>query len=56
MRCIICRPDLYNLKTKNNLKTYIIVRTELSMNENTERSQAETVLNTLDMSEICCII
>ena len=30
MRCIICRPQL---KTKKKVKTYIIVRTEISINE-----------------------
>ena len=52
MRCIIYRPDLYNLKTRKKLKKYIIVRIELSINENTERPQTETMLITLDMSEI----
>ena len=35
MRCIICRPELHNLKTEKKLKTYIIVRMELFTNENT---------------------
>ena len=29
--CITCRPDLYNLKTSKKLKTYLIVRIELSL-------------------------
>ena len=52
MKCIICRQNLYNLKT---IKKPVIVRTELSMNELTKRPQTETKLNPLDMSEICCI-
>ena len=36
MICIICRLDLYNLKTRKKLKVYIIVRIELSINENTK--------------------
>ena len=39
MRCIIFRLDLYNLKTRNKLEVYIIVRIELSINENTERPE-----------------
>ena len=35
MRYIIFRPDLSNVKTRKKLKTQVIVRTELSMNENT---------------------
>ena len=56
MKDTICRPNLYNLKTRKKLKTYITVRTEHSMNENNKRPQSETMLNSLDMSEICCII
>ena len=56
VRCKICKPDLYNLKTRKKLKTNIIVRTELSMNENTKRPQTKTRLNTLDVSKICYII
>ena len=36
MRCLICRLDLFNSKTRKNLKIYIIVRIELSINENTQ--------------------
>ena len=50
MRCIINRLDMYNLKTRKNLKIYIIVRIEVSINENTQRY--ETMLNLLDISEI----
>ena len=40
MRCIIYRPDLQNLKTrKKKQHTYVIVRIELSVNENTNRSE-----------------
>ena len=35
LRSIICKPDLYNLKTRKNLKTYLIVRIELALIENT---------------------
>ena len=37
LRCITCRPDLYNLKTRKSLctKMYLIVRIELSLNKNT---------------------
>ena len=56
MRCIICRPDLRNLKNRKMLKMYIVVRTELSLNENTKISQIETMVNPLDMLGICCII
>ena len=35
IRCIICRQDLHNLKTRKKLKTCIIVRIELCVNENT---------------------
>ena len=35
MKCIIFRPDLRNVKTRKKLKMQVIVRTELSMNENT---------------------
>ena len=56
VRCKICKPDLYNLKTRKKLKTNIIVRTELSMNENNKRPQTKTRLNTLDVSKICYII
>ena len=38
MRCIICTPDLYNLK----LKICVIVRIELSINENTQRPEKKT--------------
>ena len=31
LRCIICRQNLYNLKTRKKLKKYLIVRTELSL-------------------------
>ena len=40
VRCIIYRPDLQNLKTrKKKQHTYVIVRIELSVNENTNRSE-----------------
>ena len=29
--CIICRPELYNLKTRKKVKTYLIVRIGLSL-------------------------
>ena len=45
IRCIICRPDFYNLNSLKSLKTYIIVRIEASINENTKRPQTYTVLN-----------
>ena len=32
------QPDLYNLKTRKELKIYLIVRIELSLNENTLKS------------------
>ena len=53
IRCIFCRPDLYNIKARKMLKTYIIVRNELSMNENTRSPQTKTMLNPPDMSELC---
>ena len=56
MKCRICRLDLYKLKTRQKLKIEQIVRTELSINENTERIQIETMLNLLDISEIFWII
>ena len=56
MRCIICRPEMQNLKTRKKLKTYLVDRTELSINENTKRPQTETMFNLLGMSEICCIV
>ena len=56
MGSIICRRDVHNLRSSKKLKMCIIVGTELSMNENTKRSQTETVINPLDMSEICYII
>ena len=56
MKCRICRLDLYKLKTRQKLKIEQIVRTELSINENTERIQTETILNLLDISEIFWII
>ena len=56
MKCRICRLDLYKLKTRQKLKIEQIVRTELSINENTERIQTETMLNLLDISEIFWII
>ena len=51
MRCITCRTGVYNIKTKKTLKMYVIVRTELSMNENTKKPQTEAMLNPLGMSE-----
>ena len=39
MRYIICRPELNYLKTRKNLKMYIIVRIGLSINENTKGTQ-----------------
>ena len=51
MRYIICRPDFYNLKTRKKLSTYAIVRFELSMNKNTKRPQAETMLSHMDIAE-----
>ena len=42
MRCIICTPDLYNLKTRKKLKICVIVRIELSINENTQRPEKKT--------------
>ena len=56
MRCIIYTLDLYNLKTRKKLKIYVIVRIELSVNENTQRSEIKTMLNLLDISEITCTI
>ena len=35
LRCITCRPALYNLKMRKKLKTYLIVRIELPVIENT---------------------
>ena len=52
MRCIICTLGLYNLKTRKKLNIYVIVRTELSINENTERTEKKTKLNLLHVSEI----
>ena len=52
MRCIICTLDLYNLKTREKLKIYVIVRTEPSINENTHGPETKTMLNLLDISEI----
>ena len=40
---------------KKKLQTYIIVRNEHSINENTTRHEIQIMLNYLDMSEICCI-
>ena len=56
MRCIIYTLDLYNLKTRKKLKIYVIVRIELSVNENTQRSEIKTMLNLLEISEITCTI
>ena len=42
MICISCRLDLYNLsnlKTRKRIKTHLIVRIELSINESTKRPQ-----------------
>ena len=33
LRYITCRPELYNFKTRKKLKTYLIVRIKLSLNE-----------------------
>ena len=52
MRRLTCRLDLYNLKTRKKRKIYIIVRIEHSINENTQRSETETMSNLLDISEI----
>ena len=52
MRCIICRLVLYNLKTRKKLKIYLIVRIELSINENTQMSETKAMFNLLDISEI----
>ena len=41
-----------DLEKTNNMHN----RAELSMNENTKRPQRETMLNPVNMSEICCII
>ena len=56
MRCIIYTLDLYNLKTRKKLKIYVIVRIELSVNENTQRSEIKTMVNLLDIPEITCTI
>ena len=56
MRCIVCRPDVYNLKTRKKLRTYIIGRAKLSLNENTTSPETEAMLDPMDMSEICCLI
>ena len=45
---------LKDQKKANNV--FIIVRTEISVNEDTKRPQTKTMLNLLDMSRICCII
>ena len=45
----------YSVIYRTNLR-YTIVRAELPMNENTKKPQTETMLNPLDMSEICCMI
>ena len=39
MRRTIYGPDLYSLKTRKKIKMCIIVRIELSINENTKRDQ-----------------
>ena len=52
MRCLICRLVLHNLKTGKKLKIYIIVRIELFINENTQRSETKAMLNLLEISEI----
>ena len=46
MRYITCRLHLYNLKTKKELKIYIIVRLELSISKNTQRPETQTMLQT----------
>ena len=56
MRCTICRPDLYNLKTRKKTKNIHNSRIEFSIDENNKKPQTETMLNLLDMSEICCVI
>ena len=38
-RYITCRLDPFNLKTRKNLISYIILRIELSINENTKIPQ-----------------
>ena len=43
---------MYSLKTIKKLKIYIIVRTELSINEKTQKPETKTMLNLLDISEI----
>ena len=52
MRCIICRLDLYNLKTRKKLKIYITVRIELFINENTQRLETKTMVDLLDIFEV----
>ena len=39
MRCIIGRPDLKDQRKNLKLKRYIIVRIDISINENTKRKQ-----------------
>ena len=31
-KCILCRPDMYNLKTRKKIRTSLIVRNKLSLN------------------------
>ena len=52
MRCIIHKLDLHNLETRIKLKIYMIVRNELSINENIKRPETKIMLNLLDISEI----
>ena len=51
MRCIICTLDLYNVKTRNMLKIYVIVTIEFSIKEKTQKPKKEK-LNLLQVSEI----
>ena len=52
MRYIIHKLDLYNLETRIKLEIYMIVRIELSINENIQRPETKTMLNILNISEI----
>ena len=38
-KCVIYRPDLYNLQTRKNSEMVQTVQTELSVNSNTTRFQ-----------------
>ena len=55
MRCIICRPDLYNLKFRKKAKNVHNSRIELSINENT-KGLKKIMAKLQVMAEICSII